>query len=217
MEKQVVMCVAMGSGAAHCELHLPTTLLFHVARHTKQLQPLVCLATSTDCLATPLDCLSMSTPPSHVDRTWDHLLLQFGLARRERMEISQSYAGSAGPTTQPAVYTVSTHHPASCVHSVHPPTTAVYSVHPPSTAMYTVSIHPTLLCTQCPSTQLAVYTVPLHPANCVHSAHPSPSQLCTQCPPIHPASCVHSAPPSPSQLCTPVSYTHLTLPTNHRV
>ena len=139
MEKQVVMCVAMGSGAAHCELHLPTTLLFHVARHTKQLQPLVCLATSTDCLATPLDCLSMSTPPSHVDRTWDHLLLQFGLARRERMEISQSYAGSAGPTTQPAVYTVSIHPPLLC----------------------TVSIHPALLCTQCPSTQhCCVHSVP---------------------------------------------------------
>ena len=88
-----------------------------------------CLATSTDCLVTPLDCLSMSTPTSRVDRTWDHLLLQFGLARREHMEISQSHAESAGPTTQPTVH----------------------SAHPPSTAVYTVFIHP---------------------ANCVHSVHP---------------------------------------------
>ena len=154
MEKQVVMCVAMGSGAAHCELHLPTTLLFHVARHTKQLQPLVCLATSTDCLATPLDCLSMSTPPSHVDRTWDHLLLQFGLARRERMEISQSYAGSAGPTTQPAVYTVSTHPPSQLCTQC-PPIT--------QPAVYTVPTHHPASCVQCPSTQPAVYTVPTHP------------------------------------------------------
>ena len=147
--------MAMGSGAAFCKLHLPTIPLFHVARHTKQLQPLDCLATSidclatsvdclatstdclatsthclatspdclvtsTDCLATPLDCLSMSTPPSRVDRTWDHLLLQFGLTRREHMEISQSHAGSAGPTTQPTVH--SAHPPKHCcVHSVHPP------------------------------------------------------------------------------------------------
>ena len=191
--------MAMGSGAAFCKLHLPTIPLFHVARHTKQLQPLDCLATSidclatsvdclatstdclatsthclatspdclatstdclatstdclvtsTDCLATPLDCLSMSTPPSRVDRTWDHLLLQFGLTRREHMEISQSHAGSAGPTTQPTV------------HSAHPPSTAVYTVfiHP---ANCVHSVHP-------PST--AVYSVFIHPANCVLSVHP---------------------------------------------
>ena len=91
-----------------------------------------CLATSTDCLVTPLDCLSMSTPTSRVDRTWDHLLLQFGLARREHMEVSQSHAGSAGPTTQPTVH----------------------SAHPPSTAVYTVFIHlANCVLTQCPSTQ----------------------------------------------------------------